>query len=44
MWGKIKGEVARQNIGSSLEHKNTSKYSPEKLNKCWEHIRKIEDK
>ena len=51
MWGEIKGEVASQNIGSSsLEHKEQllrkqfSEYLPEKLKKCCEHVRKIEDK
>jgi hypothetical protein len=51
VWGEIKGEAVRQNIGlSSLEHKELllrklfSEYSPEKWKKCCEHVRKIEDK
>ena len=49
MWGEIKGEVARQYIGSSsveqkelLLRKLFSEYSPEKWKKCCEHVRTIE--
>ena len=49
LWGEIKGELARQTIGSSLQQKEEilrklfSEYSPQKWKKCCEHVKKIED-